>query len=422
MPDYLDQKKFDKVKDELSETMESENFAIRYGLRNPRRGKGLGPNGVGDPDLIRWYLSALERLYCEMSDPLCGRHPPRTDASGKTQVYVCDLDQVGVRVPFTAANKERVPFIVLSSRSDEPLNDGVMRRAAAEAIHEATHVFNLEKRPFHLPGFHWWAWLDEALATYMESRVLPENQDYFRFLSNWIDLPGVALNDWRARYQGCLFLQYLADKVAPGFPHRIWIDAHPNERPLQTIHRLVSEEGRSFSSSAPGVQDLFAYGYAMDSYFLRDHTVGCFAPEICSRFGDRAVAESFDLSAEPSVRFQGALPHLATSYFRCFMSRQIQRVRFTFQAAVGDGTLPFKAEIAVVQADLRCGQRQVLRQFQEPDGSDVISLKAEITGCDELDLDHLVVVVSNCAHENRDLPIDHPPPVGDQYELKIVAD
>jgi hypothetical protein len=46
-------------------------------------------------------------------------------------------------------------------------------------------------------------------------------------------------------------------------------------------------------------------------------------------------------------------------------------------------------------------------------------LVAEITGYDELDLDHLLLVVSNCIHENRDLPIDNPPPVGDPYELEI---
>jgi hypothetical protein len=417
----LDYKKLDEVKNELSEMMVSEHFAIRYGLRNPRWGKGLGPNGVGDPDLIRWYLSALERLYREMSDPLWGRRPPRTDASGKTLVYVCDLDQVGMGVPFTAANKERVPFIVLSSRSNEPLNDGVMRRAAAEAIHEATHVFNAEKRPFHLSGFRWWAWLDEAMATYMESRVLPGNQDYFRFLSNWIDLPGVPLNDWRASYQGCLFLHYLAEKVGPGFPHRIWIDSHPNERPLQAIHRLVSEKGRGFATSDPCKEDLFAHGYAMDSYFLRDHTVSCFAPELCSRFGERAVVESFDLSTEPSARFQGSLPHLATHYFRFFVSRQIRRVHFVLRAAAEDGAIPHKSEVAVVQADLRRGQRQMLRQFQEGDGSGQVSQTTEIVGCDELDLDHLVLVVSNCAHENRDLPVDNPPPVGDPYELEIVA-
>lgn len=160
----------------------------------------------------------------------------------------------------------------------------------------------------------------------------------------------------------------------------------------------------------------------MDSYFLRDHTLGCFAPELCSRFGERAVVESFDLSIEPSARFQGSLPHLATHYFRFFVSRQIRRVRFVLRAAAADGILPFKAEVAIVQADLRRGQRQILRQFQEDGGSCPISLVAEITGCDELDLDHLVLVVSNCTHENRDLAIDNPPSAGDPYEIESVAD
>ena len=46
----------------------------------------------------------------------------------------CDLDQVGVGVPFTAADKGRVPFIALSSRSHEPLNDGVTVRHWSSGI------------------------------------------------------------------------------------------------------------------------------------------------------------------------------------------------------------------------------------------------------------------------------------------------
>jgi hypothetical protein len=210
--------------------------------------------------------------------------------------------------------------------------------------------------------------------------------------------------------------------VDAGFPHRIWIDAHPNERPLQAIHRLALENGRTFADSDPCKHDLFAHGYAMDSYFLRDHTVGCFAPELCSRFGDRAVVESFDLSAGSPARFQGSLPHLATHYFRCFVSRQIRHVRFVLRAPNGDGILPFKAEAAVVQADLRRGRRQSLGQLREGGGTDPITLATEITCGDlDLDLDHLLLVVSNCTHENRDLPMNNPPPAGEPYELEIVA-
>jgi hypothetical protein len=418
----MNYKKFVEVTRELSLSMASEHFAIHYGLRNPRQGRGLGPNGVGEADLIRWYLGALERLYRTMTSPPWDRRPPKTDASGKTHVYVCDLDQVGVGDPFTTSDRHRVPFIVLSCRSHEPLTDSAMRRAAAEAIHEATHAFNAEKRPFHHSAdFHWWAWFNEAMATFMESRVLPGNQDYFRFLSNWIDLPGVPLNDWRAAYQGCLFLHYLAETVDPGLPNRIWTTAARDEKPLQAIDRLATEMGRTFASAAPDVQDLFAHGYAMISYFLRDHTCGCFAPELCSRFGDRAVVESFDLSPGASATAQETLPHLASHYFRCFVSRQVDRVRFTLRATPRNGRVPFKAEAAIVRNDLSRGQRQVLDQFDDGDGSGRISLTTELSGLDGRELHHLVLVVSNCTHEDKDLAMDNLLPAGDPYEIEIAA-
>src|SRR5436309_2260613 len=171
--------------------MESEHFVVHFGLRNPRSGRGLGPGGVGDPVLVRTYLSALERLYRTLKSPPWNREEPVTDASGKTCVYVCDLAQIGFTDPVTVLDRDGVPYIGLPCRSREPLTDAVFRRAAAEAVHEATHVFNAQQRPFDAFESQWWAWLDEAIATYMESRVLPGNQDYFRFLPDWIDHPGV---------------------------------------------------------------------------------------------------------------------------------------------------------------------------------------------------------------------------------------
>jgi len=419
----MDYRKFVEVKQELRLTLSSEHFSVHYGLRNPRCGRGLGPNGVGDPVLLRWYLSALERLYRAMSSPPWNRPAPKTDASGKTRVYVCDLDRIGIHDPFTSADRERNPFIVLSCRSYEPLTDGAMRRAAAEAVHEATHVFNARERPFDRPvDFPWWAWLNEAMATYMESVILPGNQDYFRFLANWIDVPGIALNDWRAAYQGCLFLHYLARAVDHGFPNRIWTDSGPGDKPLATIDRLASESGQVFATADAGKRDLFAQGYAMDSYFLRDHTGGCFAPDLCCRFGDRAVVETFELSAgDPAGAVKETLPHLASHYFRCFVGRNVDRVRLTLRALRVTNPMPFKVEAAIVRADLSCGQRQLLLPVRGRGRSGSGVVTAEVTGVTERDFDHLVLVVSNCTHENKDLPMDHPLPLGDAYEFEIAV-
>lgn len=400
--------------------MESEHFVVRYGLRNPRKGRGLGPSGVGDEGLIRWYLSAMERLFRTMTNPPWSRVIPQWSASGKLPVYVCNLDQV-VRGgdPFTAFDRNGAPFIALSCRSSEPLTSSAMQRAAAEAVHEAVHAFNSEKRPFHRTAYLWWAWLDEALATFMESQVLPGNQDYFRFLSNWIDLPGVALNDWQAAYHGCLFLGYLTEAVDCSFPNRIWTEASSKERPLQTIHRLASEIGLAFADTQQ--PDLFASGYAMSAYFLRHHNCGCFA-ELYSRFGDRAVVESFDLHPGFSGIAQESLPHLASHYYRCFVSRHVHRVHFTLRARSQGSQLPFKAEAAVVQPDLSCGSRLTLGSSHGCDEQGRIVVKGELAGLSELDFHHIVLVVNNCSYRDMDLPSYNGLPPCEPYELQILAE
>jgi len=421
MLNQIDKLKLAQVIQGLPYTMESPHFCVHYGLRNPRRGRGLGACGVGDVGLIRRYLNALERLYQTMASPPWSRAAPQTDASGKTHVYVYDLDHiVAGGDPFTSVNGEGIPYIALSCRSNEPLTDGAMRRAEAEAVHEATHVFNAAQRPFHRKAdFYWWAWLDEAIATFMESQVLPGNHDYFRFLSNWIDRPGLALNDWQAAYHGCLFLDYLSEAVDHRFPNRIWIDATPNERPLQTMDRLASVFGRVFAD--PLKQDLFANGYAMAAYFLRHPTGGCFG-ELYSRFGDRAVAESFELYPGFNGCAQESLPHLASHYYRFFVSRHVHRVRFTLRAVPRNGNLYFKAEAAVVQPDLSCGPRLPLNLNQDGNTSNGIELVGELAGLYDLDFNHLVLVVSNCSYKDMDLPWNNPVPSCETYEIQIMAD
>src|SRR4030095_3920510 len=93
----MDQEKFAKAIRRLpSEPLESDHFLIRYGLRNPRKGKGLGPDGVADSVLARSYRNSLERLYMTITQPPWNRPAPQVGSYGKTIVYICDIDH-----PFT---------------------------------------------------------------------------------------------------------------------------------------------------------------------------------------------------------------------------------------------------------------------------------------------------------------------------------
>src|SRR5262249_44319730 len=173
---------FSRVVERLPLRLETDHFRLHYGLRNPHEGMGLGPHGVPDRALVHHYAAALERLYTVMRQPPWSRPAPLTNSDAKTKVYICDLSMMGGG-PFTTRDADHVPFISLHSRSYEPMNDAAMRRAAAEAVHEGTHVFNYTQRPLDDDTYSsWWEWYDEGLAVLMESWVLPGNRDHFRFL------------------------------------------------------------------------------------------------------------------------------------------------------------------------------------------------------------------------------------------------
>lgn len=415
----MDHRKFAEVISELNLVMESDHFLVHYGLRNPPLGRGLGAAGISDAGLVRCYVNALERLYEVMVSPPRSRSAPITDGSGRTHVYVCDLDAVGVGSPFTTADRQRVPFIALPCRSPEPSTDALMRRAAADAVHEATHVFNATERPFHRRAdFYWWAWVNEALATFMEGCVLPGSHDYFRFLGEWIDLPGVSLNDWRTAYSACLFFEYLAYRMGPRVVDEVWTRAGQQEQPLAALGRLLAAEGVIFASSRPGDEDLFAHGYAVDSYFLRDHRSAFFPAELWQRFGDRAVAETFEVGADTQARATGRLPHLASHYYRCLPARGVDRLRVSVQVGTGSHT-NLKAQVVVARPDLSRGARTVL--LPAPGNPEERGcLVAELGDVGRFDADHLMLVVTNCGVQ--ELPMDNLVPAGDAYEVEIAAE
>src|SRR2546423_15646754 len=124
-----------KLEELLPHVLESPHFVIHFGYRNPPIGRGLGGHGIRDRAVVLTYMDALESLYRAMTARPWRRDPPVTDEAGKTHVYIADSD------PYTF-HRRRVPFILLSSRSNEPTTQAELNRAAAEAVHEATHLFN----------------------------------------------------------------------------------------------------------------------------------------------------------------------------------------------------------------------------------------------------------------------------------------
>jgi hypothetical protein len=426
-------KSLSDIKPTLKLEAKSEHFLIHYGLRNPMpmEGPGLGAHGVRDRVIVRTYLRSLERLYREMTAKPWSRKRPMVSEAGRIEVYVFDISELILAdgSPFTSVADDK-PYICLPSGSYEPSRQAELHRAEAEAVHEATHVFNHSKRPL---GDHYsaaWEWVDEALAVLMEISLIPGNQDHFRFLKNWVELPEVSLDNWAARYQAGLFACYLESKL-PGFLNQVWMKAELKESPLAAMKRLfrADKEFVKFVSHHPDERDLFASGYCLDSYFLWDHNNDWFPPELCARFGERAVSESFIVrpgAKACSEKWQ--LDHLACRYFRIALKGEIENLRLEVPIEMHGGDAPkmgeLKAELAVVTDEMHKGKHWALRPAPaKGEGEEarlVLDLPVAETDYDKAD--HLVLVVSNCGTHAATVKRDKPHDDKRKFRVTISAD
>jgi Family of unknown function (DUF6055) len=407
---------------------QSPHFLIRYHLRNPPSGRGHGAEGVCDDTLIDTYLDALEQLYAVMKSPPWSRPDPIVGSEGKTVVKVLDTAElkIGARPPFTAADLGGAPYIYLLCGTDEPMAKGERLRAMADAVHEATHVFNWSERPLHGPNLTLdmrndpWRWMHEAMAVYMETVVLKGNQDFHRFLRYWVTIPEIPLDTPKAGYQASMFLCYLAEKVGPEVINRIWTPPKMKETPLHAIERVLKQEGRIFVSPLPD-DDVFASGYCMDSYFLQDPIAACHAKNVFQRHGGRAVSESFCLSADAATQTaEDGLDHLACRYYRFFLDGSITRLQVQLLADSRQGETTLKAEMAIVTKQMQRGRVYKLypsRPSVTAEG--FIHLSAEITEIVPGDIDHVVLVVSNCGFRGIEHYSEHDD--GRLYRIKVTA-
>jgi hypothetical protein len=320
----------------------------------------------------------------------------------KTHVYVFDSS------PITSYDSQKVPFIILPSRSNEPTTQAELYRAASEAVHEATHLFNYTKRPFHDLRSEPWEWFDEGLAVLMEMIVAAGNPDYFRFLMDWIDSPQMPVNDPDSKYQAGMFIRYLSKRLGCEFINDAWQKSRPEEGPLKALERLMPN-GEKLVSADPDVRDIFASGYCIDPYFLWEHASVSLAPDVYVRFGERAVSESLVLPSDDGKTVEGVLDHLACRYYRFYLRAGVQAMTLTVECEDACGVTPLKAEVAVVTNDRRRLLVKPLRGPADPpsEGDGRGRLTCELDNLNPETIDHIVLVVSNCGVcSSANTPVD----------------
>ena len=382
----------EEIKERLTSVMESDHFIVHYAMRNPELGRGLGAHGVRDESIIKTYVESLEKLYQTMISPPWNREPPIVGPDGKTHVYVYNSSY-----PFMTCDLKKVPYIVLTSRNSEPTVEAELNRAASEAVHEATHLFNFSKRPLYKKfDATRWEWFDEGLAVLMEMLVTG-NPDHFRLLVDWIDSPEMSLDHPDGIYHVGMFMHYLGNLVGYEFVNDIWLNSKPDEEPLDALERLTPKDQTDLA-----VAELFI-GYSFDPYFLKDH-----AYELFMRFGERAVAESLRLPDANGAEITDHLNHLSCRYYRFFLKDGASDLKITLQVK---GASPLKAVAAVVTTD----KRRLTLEPLHVDGNGTMSLL--LSDVEVAEADHIVLVVSNFG-TNRPFngtPVDH-----DGQEFKIL--
>jgi hypothetical protein len=381
--------------------MESPHFILHFGLRNPTAGKGRGGEGVRDRIVVLTYLEALERLYSIMTAAPWNRPAPIVDQGKKTHVFIYDSDPFTADDPFSTlapgSTATSVPYIVLPCRNDETTTQAELHRATAEAVHEATHIFNFTERPFDSMLAQEWEWYDEGFAIFMETHVVAGNPDYVRFLKNWIDMPEVPLDHPNAKYQAGMFVRYLAKRMGTAFINDVWTMSAPTEGPFQAIQRMLLPKHVLLSPN-PAVPDLFASGYCMDPFFLWDHESAGLAPEVFARYGERAITDSLVLRSGSPEATDGALDHLACRYYRFYLKGDVSRVSVTLSpdGATNGGGTQLKGEVAAVTSVGRRVSVSPLHALNGRAKAESIQLSAELNDFDPAEVDHLILVVSNC--------------------------
>lgn len=376
--------------------LESEHFRLNYSLRNPRSGDGLGPGGVGSIQLIEDYRQGLEAIYYVMTSQPWSR----PELNCITEVYIQDVFH-GLSSPFATEDDKGIPYIVLPCRTSEPTNEAERQWALATAIHEATHVFNYCKRPLSSPYSEKWAWFDEGLAIFMETKMIADYRDHFRFMGDWIERPELSLDDSITNYQQAgQFVAYLVKRFEIDFVNRVWTESMEGETPLEAVARLLPK-GQKLISADPDERDLFASGYCLDSWFLNDPASLAYNPDLYARYGERSITESFVLRPDDQIMTsnkmgeQSEVSHLACRCYRFYIEGKVTQLCIDLSSPGEPEKFPLKAELAFVTRENRRGQVLPLRPApHHSNGETLLTIQVENISLDEVD--HFILVVTNC--------------------------
>ena len=293
-------------------------------------------HGVRAQTSVDFYRQHLEAAYEKFL--AIGRPAPETalgPMGDKIPVYLIAADPYAAYggnscgAPCTwpqifPRRKRCVPAIVLPVRNIEPTRIAERQQAAAAAVHELSHAFNMRQLPLRRfqPGkpdgersaLIWeWLWLTEGMAVADEARLLPRNPDWLRYSLPWLDHPEVSLDAPEAVYQAVFFVRYLEKRMkkrhrVPNFALRVWKKSatvwasvdNPGTRAhtaLTALKEALARYAETFCSSDPAVEDVFASGYCLDGYFHWDKALDSHEPSVASRHpGGRGVTRSWTVT------------------------------------------------------------------------------------------------------------------------------
>ncbi|MDX2042767.1 MAG: DUF6055 domain-containing protein [Acidobacteriota bacterium] len=394
---------------------ETKNFLIRYGLRNPQSGKGLGMHGLLSLKVVKMYANALETAYRKIHRHW-GREHPICDGTGKIAVSILG----GISDPVMFAQDWEFPSIVLPSFNNEATIKSSWQRIKAEIAHEVCHVFNFTEHPLTDFFSARWAWFDEGLAVYSEGQVFKNNLDYRRFLPNWVVFPEISLDSSVAEYQASQIVRYLAARFGEQFVNEVWTKSTREETPVEAMNRLL-QDGLKFVSKENGQADVFS-DYCRDAYFLRDPKSLLYAPEVFDRFGERASTENFELQpGSPSAEAESNLDHLACRYFRYSVTPGVKSLTLRLEASK-EGNSPLKAEVAVMARDGKNALAKRLVPIPLSSANDKMRLTGKIDLPRNVEIDHVVVIVTNCGLKRATDNVYESSDDEQEFRLQVVAE
>lgn len=383
----------EKIRSRLNHCETSQHYSLLYGYRDARTEfGGIGIDGIRSPMLLFSYIEGLERLY----DAMTGIPFARPVIPGRTTVLVCRIPlYMGRGDPFTTRDGRE--FIIgLPSRRLEPDENSAFNLARADAIHEATHVFNFLARPPQRSLIEkGWQWFNEATAVFMERFLLHGTSACLRYIANWVDRPEVPLDHRDAEYEAGMFACYLSKRFGPRILTRIWTESGENDRPFDVLRRLLP------GAASESALSCFAE-YCEDSYFLWDHESNGFALDVFLRYGHRATTDSIKLRVGDKCNpISTTIDHLACRYFRITTTEYVRSIHVRVSTNPNNDAM--SAKLLIIGKALHKGPEATL--VPDCHGNLTASLESLSLG----DIDHSVLVVANCgigpAHDGRECNI-----------------